>query len=182
MFYYLSFLRPPPTHAATSNDFIIITPQISNDLRTELCSGTHDIFYTWLLSSPPNSMTKMSKLTSWKQHVSAYKEIAVPLPPGARIGQSWRLVLTAKPTSLRGISIDEYSTIGQDPFPIISMPIEIVQRSSKAMGKQELVERIYRMSQDPDKFLTIREKTSFDLDKVCFYPCLQSLQLHEPTS
>lgn len=34
MYYYLSFLRPPPKTASAA-DGITITPQIANDLRTE---------------------------------------------------------------------------------------------------------------------------------------------------
>jgi hypothetical protein len=35
MFWYLSFLRPPPSAVVISSPGITITPQIANDLRTE---------------------------------------------------------------------------------------------------------------------------------------------------
>ena len=38
MYYYLSFLRPPPTSidlASSGTPGVTITPQIANDLRTE---------------------------------------------------------------------------------------------------------------------------------------------------
>ena len=35
MYWYLSFLRPPPVSVPISQGSITITPQIANDLRTE---------------------------------------------------------------------------------------------------------------------------------------------------
>lgn len=35
MFYYLSFLRPPPVSSPV-NEQLVLTPQVANDLRTEL--------------------------------------------------------------------------------------------------------------------------------------------------
>lgn len=35
MYWYLSFLRPPPVSLAVPTDGVIITPQVANDLRTE---------------------------------------------------------------------------------------------------------------------------------------------------
>lgn len=35
MYYYLSFLRPPPKAVSLAQGGITITPQIANDLRTE---------------------------------------------------------------------------------------------------------------------------------------------------
>lgn len=158
MFYYLSFLRPPPLQATGS---IKITPQVANDLRTELYHGTQNIFYVWLLSYPPHLATRPTKLTSWREG-TAYKELTIPLPPNSRTGQSWRLILTPNPSQSE-ILLESSSSIGQAAFPVISMPIQVVARLDKSLGKQEQVERVYRFSEHR---LTIREKTSFDLDKV----------------
>lgn len=35
MFFYLSFLRPPPRTVSANAKDVLITPQIANDLRTE---------------------------------------------------------------------------------------------------------------------------------------------------
>lgn len=35
MYWYLSFLRPPPVSVLESSENIVITPQVANDLRTE---------------------------------------------------------------------------------------------------------------------------------------------------
>ena len=59
--------------------------------------------------------------------------------------------------------------MGQRPFPVVSMPIMFRARDGPAgIGKQEQVERIYRISTSSEDqvFLAIQEKTSFDLDKV----------------
>ncbi|KAG6873509.1 hypothetical protein C0995_014777 [Termitomyces sp. Mi166 len=177
MFYYVSFLRPPPLQSLTSGN-IQITPQIANDLRTEPFDGSTDIFYSWSQTggfSPTtanhNIITKPNKLTTWRQ-ATAYKEIPVPLPPGVRDGQSWRLVLgtrlTAGPDGF--LAIDLYSrTVGQNIFPVMSMPIQFGPRASKKGPKQEQIERVYRLrpkvGEDAGVTLKLTEQTSFDLDK-----------------
>lgn len=35
MYWYLSFLRPPPVYLSLPADGVVITPQVANDLRTE---------------------------------------------------------------------------------------------------------------------------------------------------
>lgn len=35
MYWYLSFLRPPPIALPISAEGVVITPQVANDLRTE---------------------------------------------------------------------------------------------------------------------------------------------------
>ena len=47
MFYYLSFLRAPPVRA-NEGQSIVFAPQITNDLRTELCQEELEIYYAWL--------------------------------------------------------------------------------------------------------------------------------------
>ncbi|TFY81984.1 hypothetical protein EWM64_g2029 [Hericium alpestre] len=50
MYYYISFLRPPPLQSPLTAP-ITITPQVSNDLRTEPYPDPIDIFYAWTLPS-----------------------------------------------------------------------------------------------------------------------------------
>lgn len=175
MFYYVSFLRPPPTQVPLGLGFSI-TPQIANDLRTELYSEDQDIFYSWCpcpspvtLSSSPVSITKPTKLTTWRIG-NAYREVTVPQPQGVKEGQNFRLVLTTHPQGFPHIVNLSGKTVGQRPFPVVSMPIMFGARNKSASptAKQEQVERIYRISTASDNqvFLAIQEKTSFDLDKV----------------
>ncbi|CCM04185.1 uncharacterized protein FIBRA_06347 [Fibroporia radiculosa] len=180
MFYYLSFLRPPPLQAAPFGT-IPVTPQVANDLRTELYGDSQEIFYAW--SYPPRAngasnafpeITKPQKLTIWRQG-SAYKEIPVPLPSGIREGQLCRLVLTAHPQGFPHVINLESLKLGERPLPVMSMPILFSARSlhpkgktgAPTAGKQEQVERIYRIPTGPQQqvFISVKEQTSFDLDK-----------------
>ncbi|KAL6301216.1 putative methyltransferase-domain-containing protein [Sparassis latifolia] len=177
MFFYLSFLRPPPLQTSPSGS-ISITPQIANDLRTELFAGEQDIYYAWSADTPPNGrastfpcISKPQKLTTWRKS-SAYKELAVPLPPGIREGQSFRLVLTAHSSGNPHVVNLAGATLGERPFPVLSMPILFSSRlsakaGSSTMGKQEQVERVYRIAagSGDQLFLHVKEQTSFDLDK-----------------
>ena len=167
MFLYISFLRPPPLQAATSGT-VSITPQISNDLRTEFFHGAQDIFYSWV-QEHNKILVKPKKLTTWRQS-NAYKEIPVPFPPGLRDGELWRLILSAKPQpeAVSHFTIDLYDrALGTVPFPVISMPIMIGCKGAKRDGKQEKIERLYRLQANEDSpLLRIVEQTSFDLDKV----------------
>jgi protein N-lysine methyltransferase METTL21D len=178
MFVYISFLRPPPVQVAISGT-VSITPQISNDLRTEPFHGSQDIFYSWAQVQSAQRddiviLAKPKKLTTWRQS-NAYKEIQVPLPPGLRSGQSWRLILSAQ-SHIEGAhhfsTIDLYDrALGTVPFPLISMPIHFGVKGAKRDGKQEKIERMYRLQADEaGPLLRIMEQTSFDLDKVCKYP------------
>ncbi len=192
MFYYVSFLRPPPTQVTTSGP-ISIRPQIANDLRTEAYEISQDIYYSWApfhqtpsaTSSPSLQTTKPTKLTTYR-HSSAYKEIPVPPPPQVREGQRWQLILScsAQPTSLKpNYTIDmNESAIGGIPFPVISMPILFSAKGLKGnTKKQERIERVYLLSNPPaphessetptsqPRELKITEQTSFDLDKVSVF-------------
>ena len=170
MFYYISFLRPPPSSSAPGS--ISFTPQVANDLRTELFPGTQDIYYAWL--SPTESLedvqakVKPRKLMTWSQAV-AYKEISVALPPNARPGQSWRLLLLASPSiQVMSVSLGNVHSTGKIPFPVISMPISITPKPEKNPAKQAQIERLYhaRIAGHDDLRCPLREQTSFDLDKV----------------
>jgi protein N-lysine methyltransferase METTL21D len=157
MFFYISFLRPPPI--APSHP-LSITPQITNDLRTQLCPTTQHLFYHW---RSPTAATTPAKLTTWRES-NPYKEIPVPLPPLPRTG-SWQLVLSADSHPV--VDLDS-PTLGQTPFPIASMPI-VFSSSKQTQGKQEQIERTYSLRATPDSeavSFVLKEQTSFDLDKA----------------
>ncbi|KAJ7760518.1 putative methyltransferase-domain-containing protein [Mycena metata] len=158
MFYYLSFLRPPP---ASCSNTLSITPQIANDLRTELSEGIQDIYYSWL-SMATGEETKPTKLTTWRGQSSAYKEIPVPLPRSSVHG-AWRLVLRSSPLANKvHLNADAKGTL---PFSVMSMPILLGKaQSSKVKAKlQDQIERVYSFGDDQRVVMT--EQTSFDLDK-----------------
>ena len=165
MYYYISFLRPPPLHAALSQPISVI-PQVANDLRTEPYPDAVEIYYSWRPTSSSLSPSSPSKLTTWRQS-SAYKEIIVPSPPGLRNGQSWRLSLTPGLRVSQRIDLSSQE-LGQTPLPVVSMPILFDSRHGKS-GKQEQIERVYSLpGGSPEELpsFTITEQTSFDLDKV----------------
>ena len=172
MFFYISFLRPPATQSYPSGT-ISITPQVANDLRTEPFDGAQEIYYSWSPVNPNSAepypaISAPQKLTVWRQS-SAYKEIPVPLPQGLREGQSYRLVLTAHGQGRPHIINLAASDLGTRPFPVLSMPVLFSSRGRA--GKQEQIERVYRipLQAGTNGFLTVREQTSFDLDKVRLY-------------
>jgi hypothetical protein len=114
------------------------------------------------------TQVKPRKLTEWSQAV-AYKVISVALPPSARPGQSWRLLLSASPSIQEmSIPLGNVRSTGKTPFPVISMPIRITSKSEKNPAKQTQIERLYRVSLAGlgDLHYLLREQTSFDLDKV----------------
>lgn len=164
MFFYLSFLRPPP-HQSPLSGPITITPQIANDLRTEIYEENVDIWYFWSSSS---GSTKPAKLTTWRGQASAYKEISVPLPPNIHHGASWSLTLQC-PSLHPFIDLASGPNFGLLPFPVTSLPV-LFSKNKSGPGKQEKIERSYRIScGDPDgaeSFMKITEQTSFDLDKI----------------
>ncbi|OJA11969.1 hypothetical protein AZE42_07246 [Rhizopogon vesiculosus] len=169
MFYYISFLRPPPTQAALSGEPILITPQIANDLRTEYYTGVQDIFYSWTLHLPkPNSsiITKPMKLTSWRAS-TMYKEIPVPPPRNARNGEYWRLILSPRMSRKDQVLSLNDQDLGHQPFPVVSDPILFSARPIKAT-KQERINRSYALTTNNGEhpaIFHIVEQTSFDLDK-----------------
>ncbi|KAK6992209.1 putative methyltransferase-domain-containing protein [Favolaschia claudopus] len=156
MFFYISFLRPPPNTCSTT---VSVTPQICNDLRTEYLDGVQDIYFSWV-SVSTGEETRSIKLTTWRGQSSAYKEIPVPHPRSSANGP-WRLVLTSDPKSSR-VRLDAANVL---PFPVISMPITFGKaQSSKSKAKlQDQIERVYSLGED--KTIIITEQTSFDLDK-----------------
>ena len=187
MFYYIFFLRPPPTHAAPGS-LITFTPKVANDLRTEDFPSAEELFYSWAPADARQGtqatesypqISAPQKLTVWRP--GNFKEVSVPLPPRAREGQAFRLVLTtraharahianlaASPATAKGCD-----KVGARPFPVMSMPIVISARARAE--KQQEIERVYRIPLLPgrDGFLKVKEQTSFDLDKVCVTSVVQ---------
>lgn len=174
MFYYISFLRPPPYKSPPGLP-VSITPQIANDLRTELFTGEQDIYYSWLpvangggVPQHPVVIPRPVKLTTWRES-NAYREVSVPPPQGVREGQQYRLVLTTHSQGYPYIINLASPTTGDRPFPVLSMPITFTDRKDvAALTKQERVERVYRIcgGAGEQAFLSIKEQTTFDLDKV----------------
>lgn len=205
MFYYISFLRPPPLQASTTPTApILITPQICNDLRTEYLNDPMDIYYTWSLHAPhPTSpmITKLTKLTSWRTS-TAYKEIPVPRPPHLDSSQtqkkdsdgpSWRLILTCGTTQNdQAVVLGETDTTGRAPFAVMSMPVRFPRRHDPGNlkgavkgTKQERIARSYALRvpfQDGPIVFDITEQTSFDLDKVRPLPHVRIPPSHRVTS
>nr|VWO95929.1 Secreted protein 1 [Ganoderma boninense] len=84
-------------------------------------------------------------------------------------GQAYRLVLTARQHARAHIVNLAARDVGERPFPVMSMPIVLSSRARTGAHaeKQQSIERVYRvpLQAEKDGFLTIREQTSFDLDK-----------------
>lgn len=170
MYYYLSFLRPPP-HQVALGSSLVITPQIANDLRTEQYSDAYDLYYSWASEntrkpqSPPPQIFRPLKLTTWRES-NAYRELTIPAPQGVKEGQRYRLVLLAQQQGMPHVI--HLAGDGKSPFPVLSMPILFSSKGRPNASKQEQVERIYclKMGQQMQVFLSVIEQTSFDLDKV----------------
>lgn len=171
MFYYVSFLRPPPSIVPLTSP-VSFTPQVSNDLRTELCPDEHDLFYSWIHeadyetllcadissigASPSISVReKPTKLTTWRP-ANLYKEIKIPPPPRVKDGSTWRLAITVnghhKGHSSAMIDLwhssgPDKESLGKTPFQVVSMPILFSARGGRTgLTKHEKIERIYRLS------------------------------------
>ena len=187
MFFYLSFLRTPP-HSSLQSSPVVFTPQVSNDLRTELFPTSVDIFYWWISCTPQNVVTRLSeptKLTTWRQE-NTYKPLQIPPPPAKNAvgsaGTDCSLVLSAAPTDASSVIDLRDPQIGSAPLPVCTLPIRIVispQRDGRWHGaaiktatasatKQEGITRTFRLLSDGDATppMRIKETISFDLDKV----------------
>lgn len=158
MFYYISFLRPPPT-ASSTHTSLLITPQIANDLRTETCPNAHDIYYSWL----PSAGLKPQKLTSWNPKNPYPKPVPVPLPSPLVLGKTYTLAL-----SCNGSPVVPLTNVSANPlpFPVLSKPVRFYQ-GREEIKKQEQIDRIYTLV-EKDRII-VSEQTSFDLDKVRNY-------------
>ncbi|WWC97053.1 hypothetical protein V866_003930 [Kwoniella sp. B9012] len=94
MYWYISFLRPPPVSITPTTEEITITPQVANDLRTELRYDPTPLQYIWQRLTPSLSPpTSARELSTFIPPQSTYKPISVPLPADVQIGESWRLGL-----------------------------------------------------------------------------------------
>ena len=194
MFYYLSFLKAPPRESQLSQP-ISITCQITNDLRTEFYPHELDVYYAWILEENHsdiditqfryNTSSSFTKLTTWRTS-NAYKETRISPPKTAKNGQRWRLILSSchndspGPTSVlesKAVINISQKAFGNSPFPVISMPIlfssRLSQSGASSHAKQEEIERafLFHLSEastddKTEAYFIIREKLSFDLDKV----------------
>lgn len=185
MYYYLSFLRPPPS-LSLLNASVIITPQVSNDLRTEPYHSPLDIFYFWTSADALRAtiLTKPAKLTTWRS-INAYKETPVNPPPRLRNGDQCCLILTARPNTALDIDLTSTENLKESghnplaiPLTVSSLPITFVNRlSGGKQQKQESILRSFRMfdgsredessvKNEGTSWLLVKEQTSYDLDKV----------------
>jgi len=188
MFFYFSFLRPPPQSASQSSS-VVFTPQVTNDLRTEPFPTSIDIFYWWISSAPePQNVTRLSepaKLTTWRQE-NAYKPLQIPPPPSKNLvgaatrwpGIDCSLVLAPAPIVASSIIDLRDPEIGRVPLPVCSLPISSHQQRrdggaavSTKGSKQDAIVRTFRIFDDglgyvQTPLIHIKETISFDLDKV----------------
>ena len=181
MFFYLSFLRTPP-HSSLQSSTVVFTPQVSNDLRTELFPINIDIYYWWISCAPQNDvrLSEPTKLTTWR-HENAYKPLKIQPPSKNAVGAAatidCRLVLSTAPI-VASLVIDlRDSEIGRAPLPVCTLPIRICQSSQRdsrvsdtattTTAKQEAITRCFRLFDgDASPLMWIKETISFDLDKV----------------
>lgn len=83
MFWWLSFLRPPPVAVAVdvgvgSNSAVEFIPQITDDLRSEPYPHPIDVYFTW--TTPEfRHFTEPKKLTTYRPE-NAHKLVAAPVP------------------------------------------------------------------------------------------------------
>lgn len=164
MYYYLSFLRPPPSSAVLGAS-IHLTPQVSNDLRTELYPEPVDIFYNWIDATSGARLSSSVKLTTWRR-ANAYKEISIPPPPLRKAGRATLVLTSTQAPGARELDLRS-PECGKGPLPVYSAPITFIPRLSEKASKQESVERVLRLFDSEEKgSLRVKEMTSFDLDKV----------------
>ncbi|KAJ9105417.1 hypothetical protein QFC21_001788 [Naganishia friedmannii] len=151
MYFYLSFLRPPPKAVSLAQGSVTITPQIANDLRTELKEDEPtDIYYTWQhLASPASSSLSYSiapiKLTTYNPPRNTYKPLTIPLPAQAKPSQTWRLGLFSPPA--KGV-IGNLNTLNEHVCGVWSDGIAILpSNAGKSDGAKQT--RVFREWQLP---------------------------------
>jgi protein N-lysine methyltransferase METTL21D len=179
MFFYISFLRTPP-HSSLKSSSIVFTPQVSNDLRTDLFPTNVDIFYWWISYTPQNviRLSDPAKLTTWRQE-NAYKPLQIQPPPGV----DCCLVLSPSRTITDSVIDLRDPDIGKMPLPVRSLPIQTIpppqggssrvrtKITATPTTKQEAIIRTFRLYGDNEDgtstpLMQIKETISFDLDKV----------------
>ncbi|WVR03901.1 hypothetical protein IAU60_000900 [Kwoniella sp. DSM 27419] len=141
MYWYISFLRPPPVSIPSTAEGVTITPQVANDLRTEVRYEPTIIRYQWQRLLPtPISPTPSQELTVFEPPMSTYKPISIPLPARTQAGETWRLGLFSAdpgagdtpaegPSSLLSLCGDEPGVLG-----VWSEGIQITRPSLPAGG------------------------------------------------
>ncbi|KAL7419734.1 hypothetical protein Q5752_005650 [Cryptotrichosporon argae] len=145
MYWYLSFLRPPPVAVSPTAGSITITPQVANDLRTETRFEPTDIDYVWQCVYPAvRRPHKAQELTTFVPPASTYRPLDVPLPP-VKAGERWRLGLVERRGSrtsrssgaedLLGLSEDAVGVVG-----VWSMGIDIRRERGAGEGVVRRVE------------------------------------------
>ncbi|KAK8861485.1 hypothetical protein IAR55_002306 [Kwoniella newhampshirensis] len=148
MYWYISFLRPPPVSVASTADGITITSQVANDLRTELRYEPTTIHYQWqqLLDTTPAAPLPSQELTTFLPPASTYRTLHIPLPPRLQIGQRWRLGLfspslssaSSSPNGTAGPSSSTLLDLTSDepglPLGVWSEGIIVVRPDSSTVG------------------------------------------------
>jgi hypothetical protein len=162
MYWYLSFLRPPPVSVSKTATSITITPQVANDLRTEygfldsypkfksvltirIRTESTDIYYVWQecsstpTSTPTPDALRAELLTRYSAPASTYKSLSIPLPP-LKPGQLWRLGLfpskdVSKRQHLSGVLGSKVEVIG-----VWSEPIEITGGTERQVKRAKIEE------------------------------------------
>ncbi|EIW66798.1 hypothetical protein TREMEDRAFT_70051 [Tremella mesenterica DSM 1558] len=182
MYWYISFLRPPPVTAPASST-ILITPQVANDLRTELRYDPTPLVFTWQRVSPSSDPPlPFSGLTTFLPPESTYRPIPISLPKVAKKGERWRLGIFSNPAigsldqlKILGSLLEHPDVVGVwSEGMLLTSPVLTGKNdgkvgSGKGKGKEEDMPKQGRISREwaLDKSTTLRivEQTSFDLDK-----------------
>lgn len=176
--------RQRPTHRVSEDYASCIKNNTDWYLLHRLYENPCDLFFTWIPEPSTSNGLKFEKLTTWRSS-TLYKPISVPLPRGVKPGQTWKLAVRTILGSGRAnenIPLIDLGTndFGNTPFPVLSLPISFSSHphpnrgpsgkgSSAKVEKQEEIERQFFVSKDDlgePISLTIKEQTSFDLDKV----------------
>lgn len=163
-------------------------------LLARVCNDQYDIYAHWV--SPDGTIFgSPRKITTWRPGVEKKMlDIPLPVPTSSRDSKgvpSVRLVLWAG-AGQGAARQDDQDTIslpgsrfGHSPFPVVSLPIQLIgtsavnQKRSKGapkVQKQEQIERRLLLPARPERldplgtpnYLTLREETSYDLDKVVY--------------
>ncbi|WVO13234.1 hypothetical protein L204_100847 [Cryptococcus depauperatus] len=180
MYWYISFLRPPPVSVTLYSESLLVTPQVANDLRTELRYEPTKIYYTWQRIAPKNSEPEaLKELTTFMPPASTYKPLAIPLSLQAQVGDSWRLGLfscgsrsqnckDAEPEPVNHLLdlVQQPKILGvwSEGIEIIRLPGGMNNGAVRGMGKQkerpEDVGRCARAKKGKEK-----EKERYDVPK-----------------
>ena len=129
-----------------SSSCLVLLRECRISIRKECPLQTGKSFFN--TTNAGSTTTKPLKLTTWRPS-NAYKEIPVPLPPGVRQGQSWRLIITGSVQSHGRSRLDTIDLGSEEigklvPFAVMSMPVLFSTTGTKVVSsKQEKIERMY---------------------------------------